>query len=75
MSISILENNLSRGFIAFSLLVSLILTVSPAHAVPPINHAPCLSHGGNLLGMRYTSLPATATLLPSRFILGLHFST
>ena len=40
MSISILENNLTKGFIAFLLLVGLLLAVSEAHAVPPINHAP-----------------------------------
>ncbi len=40
MSFSVLGNNLTKGFIASSLLVGLLLTVSPAHAVPPINHAP-----------------------------------
>ncbi len=40
MSISMLENNLTKDFIAFSLLVGLLFTVFPAHAVPPVNHAP-----------------------------------
>ncbi len=37
MSILRLENNLSKGFIAVLFLVGLLVAVSPAHAVPPLN--------------------------------------
>lgn len=40
MSISILDSRVPKILITFSLLAGLLLAISPAHAVPPVNHAP-----------------------------------